>query len=385
MSRQSFQLSAAAEQIQQLLIARIVKEIRSQDAAISFSKFMQMALYTPQLGYYQNPLYTFGEKGDFITAPEMGDLFAACLAKSLMGAVADKSKPRMNLLELGAGSGKLACDLLMHLKKQGIVVERYNILEPSANLQKQQQQLFDQHGLSGCVEWLDSLPQDFCGHIIANEVVDAIPCEIIRKVGQRWHYVGVGIDNEQFCWRVLDEVEAEKIPEDLKPINDFCEGYTTEIRPLVPAWLAGLSSSLREGTITLFDYGYPRAELYHSQRHQGSLQCFSRHSKTSDPLRLIGLQDITAHVDFTQIAESAVACGLQVNGFTTQSGYLLANGVLELLESESNITTYQCSQQIQKLIAPGQMGEVVKVILLAKGNCISLPSGFQLQDHLYRL
>lgn len=384
MSQSLPQLSTSAQQISQQLTAQIFDHIAQSEGVISFAQFMQMALYTPQLGYYQNPLYTFGEKGDFITAPEMGSLFAACLAKSLSATLAKNTDRKLNILELGAGSGKLACDLIQQLQKLDITIEKYQILEPSASLQNQQRELLEDGGVVDDVEWLPGLPEQFSGHIIANEVVDAIPCERIQKVGQSWRYLGVAVEAEQLTWRVMGEVDETDLPIALLKSEHYIEGYQTEIRPMASAWITSLASTLQDGSITLFDYGYPQAELYHPQRHQGSLQCFSRHSQHSDPFNLVGLQDITAHVDFTQLASTAASQALAVSGFSAQSGYLLENGILDFGQINSAVETYQQSRQIQQLTAPGQMGEVVKVMLLSKGNSI-LPSGFQLQDHLYRL
>lgn len=384
MSQPLPQLSTSAKQISQQLTAQIFEHIAQSDGVISFAQFMQLALYTPQLGYYQNPLYTFGEKGDFITAPEMGNLFATCIAKSLSATLVESTERKLNILELGAGSGKLACDLILQLQKLDVAIDKYQILEPSASLQNQQRQLLEEAGVIDSVEWLAGLPEHFSGHIIANEVVDAIPCERIQKVGQSWRYLGVAVDAEQLTWQVMGDVDETDLPSALVKSEHYVEGYQTEIRPMVSAWIKSLASTLQNGSITLFDYGYPQAELYHPQRHQGSLQCFSRHSQHSDPFNLVGLQDITAHVDFTQLASAAASQTLEVSGFSTQSGYLLDNGILDFGQLNSAVETYQQSRQIQKLTAPGQMGEVVKVMLLSKGNLI-LPSGFQLQDHLYRL
>jgi len=381
-------LSSEAFAIHQQVEEKIRDAIQAQGGVIRFSAFVQIALYQPQSGYYQNPLYTFGEKGDFITAPEMGVLFGQSLARCLQPLV---EMGQQRILEIGAGSGALAAAVVAQLQRMRSPCGQYQILEPSGALQAQQKQRLSE--LSADFDWLATLPESFSGTIIANEVLDAIPFERIQRVDQGWQYLGVAYDGRDFYWQPAGEVKPTDLPQDLQNTAAYIEGYTTEIRPLVTGWIHALADCLTSGNILLFDYGYPRSELYHPQRTAGSMRCFSRHQASDEPLKLAGLQDITAHVDFTQVAETAVGAGLNVEGFTTQSGFLLENGILEnslgdpatlAQETRTDTANYQFSQQVQKLTAPGQMGEVVKVIQLSK-NAPRSAAGFSLQDHLHRL
>ncbi len=415
-SSKEFKISAEASDISSELTDRIKTKIRENGSPINFETFMQMALYEAQLGYYQNNLHKFGEKGDFITAPEMGSLFAGCIADSIVDGL--KSDDRLknmdagSILEIGAGSGRLAVDLIRALKHQNSLPDQYFILEPSATLQSQQKQLVEKELIEkeydeflNKVEWLAELPTDFEGVIIANEVIDAIPCQIIKKTEQGWFYQGVDLVDDELCTCLTGKVELDDLPIQLTENNDsedYILGYQAEIRKQTSGWLLSLSKCLAKGHILLIDYGYPASELYHPQRIEGSLTCFINHHQHSDYLKAIGLQDITAHVDFTNIAVKASQHGLIIEGFTTQAGFLLENGIIEKAEALLNsneeqtldVDRYKISQQIQKLMMPGQMGEVLKVMsmsteertddLSVKNTEMSL-KGFSIQDHLHRL
>lgn len=383
MSQQKPQLSPQATEINQKLIALIKRRIEENQGAISFAEYMQLALYAPQLGYYQNELLTFGAKGDFVTAPEMGGLFADCLANSIGSLDKDLTA---NILEIGAGSGKLAADLLCQLNDKNRMPEHYFILEPSASLQSLQYETIKQQtpDLLSRVSWLTGLPKNLNGVIIANEVVDAIPCNRIQNTNDGWKYLGVTCgENNSFVYQLTQLVKTTDLPPILIE-QSYPENYITELRPWTKGWVQGLANSLEAGAILLFDYGYPQLEYYHPQRIEGSLQCFSRHTSQDNPFELVGLQDITAHVDFTQIAQVAHDNGMDIDGFTTQAGFLLENGILDQTELSNSSANYAISQQIQKLTSPGQMGELVKVIGLSK-NINSQPRGFTLQNQLHRL
>jgi len=389
---QSFDISEEGKAIQTNLSSKIQSEIIEQGGKIPFSKFMQMALYQPELGYYQNNLHKFGEKGDFITAPEMGSNFAKCLASGLVDFISS-GNGNLRLMEIGAGSGILAANLLDELKHLGALPNQYLILEPSAELQAQQKSLLlSRHReYFENIIWISELPEDFRGIILANEVVDAIPCERMVRKDSLWRKLGVSYKGGEFVDCLLDEVKVDDLPESLKTtgyLGDYPEGYMAEYRPLVKGWIRAISNSLKQGAIILFDYGYAESELYHPQRLAGSLTCFINHYSHSDPYQYIGLQDITAHVDFTQIAQTAHEFSLEVEGYTTQAGFLLENGIIEISEklakNESEEQRYKRSQELQKLLMPGQMGEVIKVILLSK-NLEPEIKGLSLQDHLHRL
>lgn len=390
---ESFQISELAKDIQDRLSAKIQSEIIKQGGKVSFSRFMQMALYEPGLGYYQNNLHKFGEKGDFITAPEMGNNFAKCLARSVRRFFSDSIEPTKVLIEIGAGSGILAVNLLTELQQLDALPAQYLILEPSALLQSQQKALLKQRlpDYFCKIKWLDQLPQKLHGLILANEVVDAIPCERIKRVNGHWIQLGVTHDQGGFIECQMPLAISEDLPGPLSGKNTqdrYQNEYTTECRPLVKGWIKALANSLDSGAILLVDYGYSEAEFYHPQRIQGSLSCFIGHHSHSEPLQYVGLQDITAHVDFTQIARTAFENSLEISGFTTQAGFLLENGITEMSDEVSENETpeqrYQRSQELQKLLMPGQMGEVIKVILLSK-NLECEVKGFTLQDHLHRL
>jgi len=391
---ESFEISKDAQAKSQQLSLRIADEIKAQGGHISFSAFMQMALYQPKLGYYQNLLHKFGDKGDFVTAPEMGSLFAQCLANAIAGYFNQSSSSQTEkLLEIGAGSGILAVNLLKALDKLGALPHQYFILEPSASLQNQQQVLLKQQcpQYYSKIVWLNELPKNFTGVMVANEVVDAIPCNRFIKRNGEWYSLQVCCKNEGFEDYFEERAANKDLPEFLlaeEETSPYPDGYVFENRPLINGWMSALAESLQQGAIILADYGYPERELYHPQRDQGTLTCFVRHHAHNDPYQLIGLQDITAHVDFSEVARCADLHGLSIQGYTTQAGFLLENGITDMSQKQSNISDpkqqYQISQQVQQLLMPGQMGEVIKVILLEKNSTFAA-NGFSLQDHLYRL
>ena len=391
---ESFELGENAQLIQAELKQLICQAIDSAGGCISFSEFMNQALYQPSLGYYQNELQTFGDKGDFITAPEMGKYFALCLANSLSAVLRKTdSSSQKTIVELGAGSGALMVNLMQALEKQDTLPDEYLILEPSANLQKQQKEK-----IAGCsaniqqrVVWVSELPKNINGVILANEVVDAIPFKRIQRADNQWLELGVTHAGGNFEYSAMQAMPDNHLPTMLKESteqNSYSSGYTTEVRPLVNGWINSLASSLESGKVLLIDYGYASAEYYHLQRTSGTLTCFIRHHQHDDPSNLVGLQDITAHVDFTELALAASKSGLDVSGYTTQAGFLLENGITEIAEqqltNQPEEFRYQISQELQKLLMPGQMGEVIKVICFSKSSSEAI-NGFAMQDHLHRL
>ena len=370
----------------------VAAKIKASGKPMRFAQFMQIALYHPQLGYYQNELHKFGERGDFITAPEMGDLFArALLAGSLPFLRKTASKRPLHLLELGAGSGALAISVLKELERLELLPQQYLILELSASLQSFQYQRLKHEAahLLDRVKWLSCLPEKFNGLLLANEVVDAIPVERIQKSAGRWYYLGVDLLDGHFCWQLSDlEVEAEALPQILTRDELYIDGYQTEIRPLQDAWIKALAGSVERGLLLLADYGHGRKDHYHPQRVEGSLMAFSRHQAHVDALARIGLQDITAHVDFTRLAERACDAGMAVAGYTTQAGFILDSGILPRIETQlasaDTEARLRLSQQIQRLMLPGQMGEQVKLLALSKGEVGEI-AGFSAHQQLHRL
>lgn len=371
------------------LVAEISHHIKKSGGKISFAEFMRLALYAPGLGYYSAGSQKFGKAGDFVTAPEISDLFGQCLARQCQQILT--ALPGGDILELGAGSGKLAADLLQALHEMNLLPSHYYILEISADLRVRQQIYLRQTCpfFINRIIWLDELPAEpLQGVIIANEVLDAMPVEQfkISKQGIQQCYITVQAEQFEYSWsepqanlREASQVLSNKLPEPL------AIGYQSEVNLTLPGWIKSIEKSLKSGVILLIDYGFPNREYYHPARHMGTLMCHFRHHAHDNPLILCGLQDITAHVDFTLIAENAVKLGMQVSGFTTQAFFLVACGLLTLI-NEKLTTTEQLtiSQQIKKLTLPTEMGELFKVMALSKNiNCSLL--GFAQHNMLMRL
>jgi SAM-dependent MidA family methyltransferase len=363
------------------LVSRIVDEIDVQGGWIPFDRFMQRALYEPGLGYYAAKPAKIGPQGDFVTAPEISPLFGRALAAQV--AQAFESVPR-RLLEFGAGSGALAAGLIGELQRLGAGAESYSIVEVSADLRAAQQvQLGDTMGATR-VRWLDAPPQDFEGVIVANEVLDVMPVKIFARRGGLTLERGVRAEGgtlrmaERPAGAELRDSVA-RIEADLGPLPD---GYVSEVGLVAQAWTATLPRWLRRGVALLIDYGFPRREYYHPQRAMGTLMCHFRHRAHDDPLWLPGLNDITAHVDFTAIAQAAREAGLEVLGYTSQARFLLDCGLLELLR-DAPIDAAGTAAAL-RLLSEAEMGELLKV--MAVGREVPSPlRGFGSGDRLHRL
>lgn len=346
-------------------------EIAANGGAIPFAKYMQLALYAPGLGYYSAGLQKFGTKGDFVTAPEISALFSRCLARQCCQVL--QTLGGGSILEFGAGSGVMAADLLLELERQQKLPQNYMILEVSGELRVRQQETLKTRipHLFSRVQWLDRLPErPFSGVILANEVLDAMPVHrfCVDDNGIQEFYVTS--NNEEFNWQ-LGPPSDDRLREmvDQLSIQQIPDTYDSEINLLLPGWMKSVSECLERGLVLLIDYGFPRHEYYHPDRSMGTLMCHYQHRSHMDPLILPGLQDITAHVDFTAVAEAAVDCGLQVAGFTNQAGFLLGCGLVELAQGEvveDALTQIKTSQEIQKLTSPAEMGELFKVIALTR-------------------
>lgn len=359
------------------LTVQLRREIE-HDGPLPFSRYMDRVLYTPDLGYYGTDSPKFGPTGDFLTAPEISPLFAHCLASLITGVLGTLDADEV--LEIGAGSGILAADLLQALEGSARPLRRYAILETSAALRRAQKSTLLTHApsLADRVCWLDSLPEaGFRGVILANEVLDAMPASrfrITREGVKEWH---VGWQSGRFVWTlarpanaVLEQAVAA-IERDLgKPL---AQGYDSEVHLRHSPWVHGLAERLAAGLILLIDYGYGRREYYHPQRNTGTLVCYYRHWAHTDPLLFPGLQDISVHVDFTTVADAAQAAGLDVAAYTTQASFLLATGLTErLAEANTDGIQYRSwARQAKQLVLPGEMGELVKVMALTRG--ISAP------------
>jgi SAM-dependent MidA family methyltransferase len=342
-------------------------DIATQGGWIPFSRFMELALYAPGLGYYTAGARKFGEAGDFITAPELSTLFGRTLAKQLIE-VMQASTP--HIFELGAGSGKLALDILTELEKRDALPESYSILEVSADLRERQQALIQDRlpHLASRVQWLDALPEKISGAVIGNEVLDALPVHLVYWSEGRILERGVGSNGTTFMWQ--DRIPENTALLDIAKNIAVPDDYLSEISLAARGLISSLSERMDKGAMIFIDYGFGSAEYYHPQRSRGTLMCHYRHHSHDDPFYLLGLQDITAHVDFTAIAEAAIDHGAHFLGYTSQAHFLINNGVTDLLSevSPEDVRAYApLSSQLQKLTSPAEMGELFKVIALGKG------------------
>ena len=369
--------------------ALIRAEIAAAKGWISFARFMALALYAPGLGYYAAGARKFGAAGDFVTAPEISPLFGQCIARSIADTVRETGG---DVLELGPGSGKLACDVLLALDALGALPERYCLLEVSADLKQRQQQALARlpSHLARRAVWLDTLPENFEGAIIANEVLDVVPVHLVTFTAGWVFERGVVVNAQnEFQWRdvpalpaALSQVVSRIQAGFAADLNEFNEpndestssvpdGYLTEVAPAVEGLVASLAQCLQRGTILLIDYGFRHAEFYHAHRSTGTLMCHYRHYAHTDPFYLPGLQDITVHVDFTSVAAAAITAGLELIGYTSQAQFLLQAGITELMAAydPADASTYlPITNQAQRLLSPAEMGEFFKVIGFAKGG-----------------
>jgi SAM-dependent MidA family methyltransferase len=359
----SAQAQAHSAQLQSL----IQQHIKQQGGWIDFATFMHMALYTPSFGYYSGGAKKFGFGGDFVTAPEISPLFAQALAKQVAQVL---QMTQGDILELGAGTGKLVADLLLTLAELDTLPKHYYILEVSDYLRQVQCEHLKQTLPTALFEkliWLDILPTSFRGMVLGNEVLDAIPVHIVGK--QQGMLIERGVVwQDGFAWedkpltdgQLFNDVAALELP----------EGYITELSPAATGLIHSLANCLTHGVIVMLDYGFGASEYYHPQRRAGTLMCHFQHHAHDNPLLYVGLQDITAHVNFTAIAEAAVTQQLGVLGYLNQANFLINCGLLQLLErtSPEDMQVYTpMVSAAQKLLSPAEMGELFKVILLGKG------------------
>ena len=376
------------------LIEKIRSACEASGGWIPFSVFMEMALYEPMLGYYSGGLQKFGEQGDFITSPEVSPLFGQCVARQTAEILLniDDENDR-NIIEFGAGSGALAADILLALEHMGILPEKYYILELSAELKaRQHTTLTEEAGhLIERVQWLDELSVAAKNAVvIANEVLDAMPVECFRVTESGTQTLKIGFEEGSLVSRYLSADNA--LDEKLRQIEnrsevEFSEPYSSELNPCLQGWLAAIADSLETMVLLVIDYGYNEKEYYHPDRSEGTLMCYYRHRAHDDFLFYPGLQDITAFVNFTDLAYAASESGLMVSGYTTQAAFLLASGLSELHASqvtEDPQTQIRLSQQIKTLTLPSEMGERFKVIALTKNYDEPL-SGFAMLDLRNRL
>ena len=363
------------------------------EAMITFARFMELASYAPGLGYYAAGARKFGEAGDFITAPEISPLYSQCLAQQCQQVLTEIGHG--DILEFGAGTGVMASDILLELEACHSLPNQYFILELSADLRQRQQQALKEKvpHLFGRLCWLDALPESgFHGVVLANEVVDAMPVHVVQRNDDGFSERYVAWQNGGFVWQdaALGSKQLIEIVETIAAEVDeetFCSGYQTEINLAQHAWMNSIAAMLEQGVVLMIDYGFPRKEYYHSDRTTGTLMCHYRHRAHGDPLILAGLQDITAHVDFTALAEAAHGAGLDVMGYTSQAQFLLASGLgerLERFDPEDTRRYLNVSQAVKKLTMPNEMGELFKVLAVSRNLDADL-TGFALQDRRARL
>lgn len=365
---------------------RIAAEITAAGGWLPFDRYMELALYCPGLGYYAAGARKFGAAGDFVTAPELTPLFAVALAAQAEQIMA-LSAP--HIIEAGAGTGRLAADLLLALEARGALPHSYAILELSGELAARQQETLRQAvpHLLDRVCWLERLPEQFDGLVLGNEVLDAMPVAVVRWSEDEILERGVALGELGFEW--AERPAPAHLQTAARRLAEECAippGFLSEIPLAAPAWVAAWGRIIGKGALLLLDYGFPRHEFYHPQRSEGTLMCHYRHHSHCEPFYLPGLQDITAHVDFTAIAEAGFAAGLQVLAYTSQSQFLFNCGLLEALGAlDSASPDYlRHTSAAQKLISPAEMGELFKVIALGRGLGEGL-LGFTRGDRLHAL
>ncbi len=384
-----------ALKLSESLQEKIRLAIINNGGSISFDQYMQMALYEPGLGYYSAGSSKFGEQGDFVTAPEISPLFSRCIARQCQQVLSEISSS--SIFELGPGTGTMAIDIMRELKRNNSLPETYYLLEPSADL-RQRQQLNIKNTIPQLEDrfvWLDRLPEEkLKGVILANEVIDAMTVKriVIDNEIEEYAVACASGANDQirFQW-VKRDIDQEFKCEMQVMFNSLREmlatPYVTEINCNIKPWLNSLNDVLDEGLILISDYGYPRQEYFHPQRRAGTLICHYRHHAHDDPFLYPGLQDITASVDFTTVAETAVDAGLHVSGFTTQAHFLIACGLDQFVseyETDDVVGRSKMTHQVSKLTMPGEMGEKFKFIGLTKKLDNQL-CGFDFIDQRSRL
>jgi SAM-dependent MidA family methyltransferase len=363
-------------------VARAVSAaIEAQAGWLAFDDYLRIVLYAPGLGYYSAGSVKFGPGGDFVTAPELSGLYARCLASQcapVLRAVGG------DVLELGAGTGRLAAGVLTRLAELEQLPHHYYILEVSADLRVRQSETLEglPAALRSRVAWLDALPATpITGVVLANEVADALPFQRFVIDAEALYQRGVGLSDEAALVDA-DRPASAALRAELGRMapNGWPRRYLSELCPMLGPWVAAIAKSLSRGAVFLIDYGLPRHEYYHPQRNRGTLRCHFRHRAHDDPLLYPGLQDITAWVDFTRVAEAAVDAQLEVAGFCTQAAFLLANGIeAELAAASNTLERARLASQARVLLLPGEMGERFKVMALTRGFDEPL-CGFAYQD-----
>ncbi len=365
-------------------LARLIAgEIGRAGGWLSFARYMEVALYAPGLGYYMAGARKLGRDGDFVTAPEISRLFGRTLARQVKQFM---ELGLTDLLEIGAGSGALAADLLLELERLGCAPQRYLILELSPDLRARSRDTLAARAphLLERVAWLNQLPPAFTGIVIGNEVLDAMPARVFQREGGRVPELGVVLRDGQLAWDPRTPAPSSDSPD---PSCFPVDGYRSEVQFVARAFIRSLGGTLTRGAALFFDYGFPRREYYHPQRAGGTLMCHYRHRAHDDPFFLPGLQDITTHLDFSAIAQAGEEAGLELLGYTNQARFLVNCGITDVLAETpaDDVAAYApLASQAQKLLSPAEMGEIFKVIALGKGIPGPL-RGFELADKSHTL
>ena len=358
-------------QLSEQLKTKIIQSIHSNDGWISFDRFMELALYDPEFGYYTGNLRKFGEKGDFVTASEISSFFAKTMCIQFEEIFLSLDK---NIIEIGAGSGKFALEVIQSLDSKKI--DHYFILEISHSLRKHQYELLIKNlppHLFGKVQWIDQIPQEYNGIIFCNELLDALPIDLIKKSSGIPYQKGVALENDLFIWKdkaikdlsTYDHINLESLP----------DNYLAEDAIHIKSWINNISESISKGVVIIIDYGFNHSEYFHEQRSQGTLMCHFKHHAHDNPLIQVGIQDITSHVNFSYVAREASSKGLHINGFISQANFLINCGILELLEKvniEDSVLYMKSVSEIQKLLSPSEMGDLFKVMTIEKNIDINL-------------
>jgi SAM-dependent MidA family methyltransferase len=382
--------SAEALAHSELVRAHVRAQITAAGGWISFADYMNLVLYAPGLGYYSAGASKFGDAGDFVTAPVISPVFSQCLAGQCAEVLTSLGGGK--ILEPGAGTGIMAADMLLELDRLQTLPDEYLILEPSAELRERQLQTIVQRApqLRERVRWLDSAPDEsFCGVVVANEVLDALPVQRFVLRGEATDELGVAVAGEKFV------AESRPAGKELLAAVDVIRGlpgflpaygYESELCQRLPAWVQAMGDWLDKGVALILDYGFPRHEYYFPERSSGTLRCYYRHRAHDDPFIWPGLQDITAWVDFSALAEAALQAGFAVSGYTTQANFLLASGIDERVNAQNGDQRAQIelAGKLRQLLLPGEMGESVKVMSLSRGGAAA-PSGLRGRDMRDRL
>ncbi len=365
---------------------KIIDKIKAE-GDIAFSQYMQMALYENGLGYYVSGLRKFGEQGDFVTSPEISSLYGQTLARQIAEIFSNSTIDKV--FELGAGTGKLAVDILTELSALNALPSNYIILDVSAEMQQRQKQQIAKQlpKLIERVTWLSEWPENINAVVIANEVLDAMPVERFLhhqdKISRQ--YVSVENNELKLVYKNADDEYSQQVKNKLEHNQ---QPYMSELSKNYQAWFSSLHNAINTGVLLFIDYGYPRKEYYLAERQQGTLMCFYRHHAHDDALLNPGLQDITAFVDFTSVVESATDAGFDFEGFVSQSDFLLANGITDILKLKmknlDEITNYEYAKQLKQLTLPGEMGERFKVMGFSKNYQPEI-KGFERNDQSHLL